>query len=131
MKARTLADEVLEIHPKHPLACMSSLADLSAGNQRYRDLEKCPTAMRRMKTSCAVGQLEDGSRRVAAAEELYELGESRQDVQWLQALARLYLKSGEDKKLFDVLARLADRDADDSADGKSWPNWRRQGFCDG
>ena len=54
-------------------------------------------------------------------------------MQWLQALARLYLKSGKDQKLFDVLARLADRDADDLPMRKKLAQLalRAKGFCRG
>ncbi|MBS0210998.1 MAG: tetratricopeptide repeat protein [Planctomycetes bacterium] len=49
------------------------------------------------------------------ARQLYELGAKTwaDDVQWTKALARLYLKTGEKKRLFTTLERLASFDADD------------------
>ena len=119
VKARAMADEVLKSHPKHPLATyVVARLILTAGEQqRAIDmLEKCLDRKAPHENVLALlANLKMEADQPAAAEELYELGAKTfpQDVQWLQALARLYLKSGKDKKLFDVLARLADRDADD------------------
>jgi cellulose synthase operon protein C len=119
VKARALADEVLEKHPQHPLATyVVAKLILTAGEQKHA-IEILEKALDRNapheNVLALLASLKMDADQPAAAEDLYELGAKKfpQDVQWLQALARLYLKSGEDKKLFDVLARLADRDADD------------------
>ena len=119
VRARAVADEVLKKHPKQPLATyVVARLLLTAGEQdRAIDmLDKCLDRDAPQENVLALlARLKSDTDQSAAAEELYQLGSKKfpQDVQWLKALARLYLKSGEDKKLFDVLARLAERDADD------------------
>jgi predicted Zn-dependent protease len=119
VRARAIAEGVLIKHPKHQLATyVVARLVLTAGEQdrAIAMLEKCLDREAPQENVLALlARLKSDSDEPAAAEELYRLGAKKfpQDVQWLQALARLYLKSNEDKKLFDVLARLADRDADD------------------
>jgi Flp pilus assembly protein TadD len=119
LKARALADDVLKMHPKHPLATYVVARLILAAGERQRAIEMLGNCLDRSAPQenvlALLASLKTDTDQVSAAEELYELGAKKfpQDVQWLQALARLYLKSGNDQKLFDVLARLADRDADD------------------
>jgi Flp pilus assembly protein TadD len=51
----------------------------------------------------------------AEAAELYQLGAKHQpqNLKWLQALGRVYLKSGDEERLAEVLAELAEADPDD------------------
>jgi len=120
-KARPLADAVLARNPHHPLAGYVLAKLLLRGGEQakaIKQLEDCldRTAPQENVLSLLAGQKLEAGQTDAAAE-LYELGADRfpQDLQWLQALAKVYEKSGKDQKLFGVLARLADRDPDDMA----------------
>jgi tetratricopeptide (TPR) repeat protein len=55
------------------------------------------------------------SENYAEAERLYELGArgDPENIHWTKSLATVYLKSGDNKKLAPVLARLAECDAED------------------
>jgi tetratricopeptide (TPR) repeat protein len=119
VKARATADEVLKNHPKHPLATYVVARLILTAGEQQRAIEMLDACLDRKSPQenvlALLASLKSETDQVASTEELYELGAKKfpQDVQWVQALARLYLKSGKDQKLFDVLARLADRDADD------------------
>lgn len=53
----------------------------------------------------------------AAAAELYQLGAKRDpgNLKWVQSLAAVHLRAGDDEKLRDALVQLAEADADDFA----------------
>ncbi len=118
-KARKLADEVLEHHPKQQLAAYIVARLLLKAGEEERAVKLLEDSLDRQSPQenllslLAAQKLDVGND--AAAADLYELGAAKfpHDIQWLQALGRVYLKSGQDDKLFKVLERLADLDPDD------------------
>jgi tetratricopeptide (TPR) repeat protein len=120
-EARRSADAALAIDPKNALAhYVRARLHLLVGENKEA-LQRLETALDRERPQENVLALLAGlklkSEEFATAAELYELG-ARQDpggVRWLKSLAAVYLKSSDDKKLTEVLTKLAEIDADDFA----------------
>lgn len=118
-KARKLADEVLKRQPKHQLAAYVVARLLLKAGEEERAIKLLENSLDRNAPqenllSLLAGQKLEAGKEADAAD-LYELGAAKfpHDIQWLQALGRVYLKTSADDKLFKVLERLADLDPDD------------------
>lgn len=116
-KAESLADSVLQKSPKQPLASYVTARMAVAAGDKQKAIQVLEKALDRDAPQENVLALLAGLKSDVdplAAEELYRLGAAKfpQDDQWSKALARVYLKSGNEEKLFDVLAQLADGDPD-------------------
>jgi predicted Zn-dependent protease len=120
-EARRLADAALAVEPRNGLAAyVRARLHLVVGENKEA-LVRLESALDREKPQENLLGLLAGlklkAEDYAAATELYELGASHDPTgaKWLKSLAATYLKSGEQKKLAAVLAKLADADADDLA----------------
>ncbi len=117
--ARRWADAAMKVEPRNALANYvrarlhllvaenkAALARLEGALDRENPQENLLALLAGLKLKA-----EDYS----AAAELYQLGAKRDPngVKWLKSLAAVYLKSGQNSELADVLARLAAADADD------------------
>lgn len=117
-RARALADRVLKVHPNHQLAnYVVARLRLKAGETGtvIEQLEKClDRADPEPNTLSLLAGLRLKSKEYDAAAALYELGRQKYpgDKSWTQALARVYLQSGDDVRLAPVLAELANADFD-------------------
>ncbi len=118
-EARRWADVALAIEPRHGLAqyVRARLHLLVGENQEA--LVRLEGALDREHPQENVLALLAGlklkSEDFPAAAELYELGAKHNphSPKWLKSLAAVYLKSGDEKKLTDVLTQLAATDPDD------------------
>ena len=117
-EARRTADAALAIEPRTALAhyVRARLHLLVGENQQA--LDRLTGALDRDNPQENVLALLAGLKLKSedfAAADLYQLGLQREphSAKWLKALAAVYLKSGQDEKLADVLAKLAAIDPDD------------------
>lgn len=118
-QARSLAEQVLAAHPAHPLASYvlarirllvgeqeQALALLEAAFDPKDPDERVLGLLAKLRLDAQ--QFEEAAR-------LYALAAARDphNAQWLKSLASVYLKTKDDQRLADVLAKLALADADD------------------
>jgi tetratricopeptide (TPR) repeat protein len=117
--ARRLADAALAVEPKNQLAqYVRARLHLLVGenSEALKRLEKSLDRQQPQENLVALlAGLKLRAEDYAAAADLYELGgkHSPRDSKWLKSLAAVHLKSGDDKKLAVVLAKLAETDPDD------------------
>jgi Flp pilus assembly protein TadD len=143
--ARKLVDSILKKEPKHQLATYVLARLRMRAGETETVIALLENSLDRQRPQTNLLALLAGLRlRSEAYDEaaaLYELGRQKfpTDKQWTQALARVYLKSGDDEKLAGVLADLAEADADSltvrkklaqlAVDKKDWPQagrWARE-----
>ncbi len=140
-QARSLAEQVLAAHPAHPLASyvlarirllvgeqQQALALLEAAFDPENPDERVLSLLASMRLDAQ--QFDEAAR-------LYALAAARDphNVQWLKSLAGVYLKTKDQQRLADVLAKLALADADDllvrkklaqiALDARRWHDARR------
>ena len=118
-KARKLAQAAVKLKAGHPMATyvLARIRLLIGEARAAHDLlegcldEKAPHE----KVLTLLAALKIKARDLAAAERLYRLGRKADphNSKWIKALASLYLKTGENDKLAELLVDLADLDGDD------------------
>ncbi len=118
-EARRLADAALAGEPRSALAhYVRARLHLLVG-ENEKALERLEGALDRdnpqENTLALLAGLKLKSEDYPGAADLYQLGVKREphSAKWLRALAAVYLKSGQDEELTEVLAKLAAIDADD------------------
>jgi tetratricopeptide (TPR) repeat protein len=117
--ARKLAESVLDKQPQHPLAsyALAKVWMVVGDNERALELlEQAVDPKQPEKKSLELlASLKLAAEKYDEAADLYAAAKKKwpNDVQWTKALARLYLKTGDNKKLAGVLEALAQADADD------------------
>ncbi|MHC4399289.1 MAG: tetratricopeptide repeat protein, partial [Planctomycetota bacterium] len=118
-EALQVAEEADKLHPKHQLAAyVRARLHVEAG-QTEEAVELLEACLDRNAPDFRVLNLLAGLKLKAEeydeAAQWYGLGAQadRHNVKWDRALARVYLKQGDDEKLAEVLARIARTDPDD------------------
>jgi tetratricopeptide (TPR) repeat protein len=116
--ARKLVDQVLKREPKHQLATYVLVRLRMRAGESDTIVPVLENALDRDKPQTNLLALLAGLKLKAEAFDdaaaLYELGRQKYpgDKQWTQALARVYLVSGQNGKLASVLSELAEADAE-------------------
>jgi predicted Zn-dependent protease len=117
-QARELADKVLKQQPKHQLAAYVLARLRIRAGESTAAMELLQSSLdRENPQSDHLALLADLTLKAGKLDEsaaLYELGRQKYagDKQWAQALARLYLTTGNQQKLAGVLSDLATADAE-------------------
>lgn len=118
-EARRLADKVLANVPRHALASyvLARIRLIVGEDEAAQTLLEEALDRRRPQPDLVnlLAALYSRQRRYDDAAGLYALGAEKfpHDVQWKKSLARVYLTSGDEKRLAGVLAELSELDADD------------------